>query len=352
MSAPSEGYCATYFDGRVAAARPATVSIEAGTLAIRTGGDVLHWPLREVRLVARAADSTVRQLRYGEARLTIPDDSAFAWIALACPQLASSLPERRALARQAALWIGGSFAAVAFLIGVIIPFFAASVAVLIPSSVERRLGEMIKQQIFTEFGDRLCTNRVAMPALEGVFAQLQPEGGPIVLMILNGPVVNAFSLPGGQIVVMRGLIDFAKTPDEIVGVLAHELAHHVHRHPLKRFLKAATTSALLGDLTGGTILATAGSFLAATAYSREYEREADATALRWLSAAEYDTGGMGRFFARLEEKEGDETKGPLRYLSTHPPLDERIAATAGGGARSRVQAFSKTQWDAIKAICE
>ncbi|MFO0997422.1 MAG: M48 family metallopeptidase [Alphaproteobacteria bacterium] len=354
MSAPSEGHRATYYDGRVAAARTARVTVEGSALVIRTEGETARWPVEAVRIVGRATDGPVRQLRHGDARLVVHEAAAFAALARACPQLTMSAPERRAHAREVALWIGGSFAAVAVLVFVIIPIVAASIAELVPRSAERRLGEVVRRQLFAQMGDRTCDGAAALSALKGALVRLHPQGADIELIVLDTPIVNAFTLPGGQIVLMRGLVEFTEAPDEVAGVLAHELAHDVHRHALKFFLKAATTSVLIGivigDVTGGTVLAAAGSFLAAAAYTREYEREADSSALLWLDRAGYGPSGIVRFFERLKAKEGDLGEGALRYLSTHPPLGERIAA-ADDAVPSRAPAFSDEEWRAIKALC-
>ena len=57
--------------------------------------------------------------------------------------------------------------------------------------------------------------------------------------VVDAPIVNAFALPGGYIVVYTGLIDKAETPEQLAGVIAHEMAHVTKRHGLQRVAQSA-----------------------------------------------------------------------------------------------------------------
>ena len=48
---------------------------------------------------------------------------------------------------------------------------------------------------------------------------------PVRVVLLDWRLVNAFAVPGGQIILTRGLVQTAGSPDEVAGVLAHELGH-------------------------------------------------------------------------------------------------------------------------------
>ena len=49
--------------------------------------------------------------------------------------------------------------------------------------------------------------------------------------MIDWALVNAFATPGGQIIMTRGLVQKAGSPDEVAGVLAHEIGHTIELHP-------------------------------------------------------------------------------------------------------------------------
>jgi len=144
--------------------------------------------------------------------------------------------------------------------------------------------------------------------------------------VANQKEINAFAAPGGVVVVNAGLLRAISSPEELAGVLAHEIAHAELRHSLKGMAQSlglrALTSLALGDY-GGTALAEGMKKLTELGFSREAEREADQEGLRRLVAAEIDPQGMVRFFELLEKAQ---QLAPPEFLSTHPATTERIAA--------------------------
>lgn len=143
--------------------------------------------------------------------------------------------------------------------------------------------------------------------------------------VANKKEINAFAAPGGIVVVNAGLLHAITSPEELAGVLAHEIAHAELRHSLKGIVKSLglrTLAALaLGDY-GGTALAEGMKHLAELGFSREAEREADQEGLRRLVAAGIDPQGMVLFFELLEK---ERQLRPPQFLSTHPSNGERIA---------------------------
>lgn len=134
--------------------------------------------------------------------------------------------------------------------------------------------------------------------------------------------VNAFALPGGIVVVHTGLIQLAQTPEELAGVLAHEVQHVELRHSLKGMAKSLGLSALLqlflGDL--GSVASLGGDLLQLK-FSRDHEAEADREGLKALLQAQIRPQGMRDFFGRMAEQE----KLNLGFLSTHPSSAARMA---------------------------
>lgn len=142
---------------------------------------------------------------------------------------------------------------------------------------------------------------------------------------------NAFALPGGQIVVTTGLLKMADNPDELLGVLAHEMAHVTQRHALRHEISGSGPIYFVRILTGGRnktleALAFPSELLAYESFSQEYEREADAVGWNYLVAAHINPHGMIDMFHKLaaqEAKWGDEHDHPA--FDSHPALEKRIA---------------------------
>lgn len=153
--------------------------------------------------------------------------------------------------------------------------------------------------------------------------------------------MNAFALPGGIIVVNRGLLSRAKSPEEVLGVLAHEMAHVEARHTLKAM--AGRLGFLVGYLSIAAIAGTDAAGVAAQAgglftlkYSRDDESSADARGMEFLRNARVSPSGMIDFFSRLEVEQAALGKlgAAIELLSTHPLSSERVA---------RIREFAATE---------
>lgn len=144
--------------------------------------------------------------------------------------------------------------------------------------------------------------------------------------VAQDDTLNAFALPGGVIVVHTGLIRASKRPEELAGVLAHEIQHVELRHSLQAMIKElglrGLWAAATGDI-GGTLAGQAVVKLTSLRFSRDAEREADARGFAVLVGHDIDPAGMVEFFGTM----GAATKGaPPAWLSTHPASDERQRA--------------------------
>ncbi|NWG87386.1 MAG: M48 family metallopeptidase [Hydrogenophilaceae bacterium] len=162
--------------------------------------------------------------------------------------------------------------------------------------------------------------------------------------------VNAFAMPGAYVVVFSGLIDKADTPEEIAGVLAHEVQHVEQRHSLKNMLHGlgwrALLSLALGDWAGG-IWANMADQLGSLKFGRDMEREADMGGLQALRRAGIAPQGMASFFEKMAKQDG----GPIELLSSHPASDERLASIRSAIAEQGAYPAQPLRYDlaAIKA---
>jgi Zn-dependent protease with chaperone function len=231
----------------------------------------------------------------------------------------------------------------------------AAAAPLVPAVVTEPLGKAFVEQLA---GERVCTTAEADAALRRLVDRLDPPRA-VTVTIADWTLPNAFAGPGGQIILTRGLIEAASGPDEVAGVLAHEIGHVAHHHPTKALLRHYGVSLFAGALGGGYAqTADLGLMLAA---SREAEREADAYGLDAMTAARISPAGLAAFFERQrkpgpEATDSDAAGGLLKtlgsYATTHPSDEERLAEIRAAAERVRgTAALSAADWAALKAAC-
>jgi predicted Zn-dependent protease len=142
---------------------------------------------------------------------------------------------------------------------------------------------------------------------------------------------TAYALPGGFIFVTRSLTELCeRNPDELAFVVAHEMAHVIRRHAINRVLRqtAYAAASMLAPGRGAIApwLRRVGLDWLERAYSREQEFEADALGGLLTGAAGFDPAGAVRLLERFQHLDGSApTEGLGAYLSTHPPVGDRIS---------------------------
>ena len=356
---------AHFFDGESARQRDAMVQIGPQNIVVRDEhGDVLAvWPADEVRLVGKPADNQPLRLGRlkGAARIVIAESGYLVDLERLCPSLHKLRPSFRDVWRPIALWSTVAIASLAFLFLVAIPYAAREVALAIPPDVEARLGATTADQI-TRFFSRgrkpiYCSSPegdVALAKLTERFAAQTDLPYPLTVRVVNSPIINAFTLPGGQILVFNGLLKFVESPEEVAGVLAHEIGHAQRRHPMEVFVKnvgsATLIGFLLGDVTGGSVIAAAVQLTTTAAYTRDAEREADADAVALLNGSGIEGTGLIDFFDRVGQHESDEMRDILSVIGTHPLSSDR-SEFVRNNATAHGPAMLAPQWQALKDIC-
>ncbi|PKP57691.1 hypothetical protein CVT91_10050 [Candidatus Atribacteria bacterium HGW-Atribacteria-1] len=177
--------------------------------------------------------------------------------------------------------------------------------------------DLDKNSLLREIGNKLARN-----------SELKGMNYHFKILNIEGP--NAFSIPGGYIYVTYDLFDYIQSDDELAGILAHEIAHVIHNHALKQtrdntkftlltilavLLTREPDVGILGKLTTITLL---------NQYSREYEEEADLTAINLLIKAGYNPVGFLTFLERLYTREMFKPEVNLGIFQTHPETENRI----------------------------
>ena len=202
---------------------------------------------------------------------------------------------------------------------------------------------------------------VAIGAMIAALAEGTPDLPPVSIHFYDIPVLNAFAVSGGNIIVTRKLLDTAETPEELAGVIAHEIGHVYYRHPEAQMVRLTGFQVLASLVTGtnGGNMATNAAFLAALLqHSRGMEADADAYARAALLKAAIDTQGMKTFFEKilkLEKDHGADT-GPFAALGSifnnHPGTEDRIKLIEPLPAGVLAKApMTSAQWLALKKIC-
>jgi hypothetical protein len=308
----------TLYDGATAYPHGVTVTAAGDRLELVTdGGHRLNAPLATL---VRTDEG--ERVRLGRSDLPgwrlVLDGKADA-------DLARHLPARARYGR----WIdrhGLAKAAIACGVvaaGVVALGYAAPhwVAPHVPIGWERNVGE----SIVGDFGDNRCTHAGGQQALEAMAERIEPgvTRGPnrIRFAALDVNILNAAAIPGNHIIVFKKMIRDGRSPEELAGVLAHEIAHVRRRHVTEALLRELGIGALIRLFAGG--IGANAQQIVSLSYTRANEAEADADAIASLKRAGIDPRPTADLFRRLAGDRKD--AGNFQWLESHP--------ASGGRAR-------------------
>lgn len=366
---------ADFFDGLTAGRHAVHVALSDDRQAVLITGETLAEPLRWKLMDLRALRDTSRKDRLtltrhadtqdeaprDPARLVLHDADLIAWMHRTRPGLFRA-DLHKGTWRKIFLYSGGAIAAAGLMLFVILPAMANTLAQIIPVEREIAFGKTVTAQMervlgSTRTGSLRCEAPAGRAALDTMLARLTANHDmeyEISALVFDHEMVNAFAAPGGQVVILRGLLDVAQSPEEVAGVLAHEIAHVESRDATRHALRTAGSAGLLtmiiGDFTGGAAIALVGEQLITAAYTREAEAAADIFALDMLQAADVSAQGFARFFDELGDMQGFEIPA---YLSTHPVTTERAhqAREFAGTQLATRPVLSAAEWQALRNIC-
>lgn len=223
------------------------------------------------------------------------------------------------------------------------------VAPLVPERWEQAFGDTL----VGDLGGRTCVSPEGQRVLDRLGRALSLGKREMRIRVVAIPIPNAVALPGGQIALFDGLLRQAKSPDEIAGVLGHEIGHVEHRHVMAGLIRQFGLGLVLGGSGKGIQYAQA---LLDARYSRGAESEADAYAIEAMTANHISTAPTADFFARMSKGEGTGSATvdtAFSWLSSHP-----VSATrrdrfrdADKGVSSPRPSMSAADWQAVKAMC-
>lgn len=352
---------AVWFDGQSARRQAVEVEVAPDGRALRFGREI--WPLERLRriegegLVLALMDEGGDELPHDPARLVLAEGALAGWVRANAPAL-SRRDVRRGTGRKIAVRVVLAVAALAAILFVFLPRISDVLAEQLPPEQEVAFGKAVVAQIEGLLGGEeplACDGARGLAALEKMERRLTDGQGlayDIELSVLDHDMLNAFAAPGGQIVIIRGLLDEAESAEEVAGVLAHEIGHVEARDPVRLAFRAAGSAGILalvfGDVTGGTVIGVLGDHILSASYTREAEAAADAFAFDLLARTGIGTGGLVVFFDRIEAMGGDVPE----ILSTHPASGSRAEAARGAGGAAGRPVLDEAEWLSLKRICD
>ena len=311
------------------------------------GAAPIRVPLSDLRFAEATGDRQLyRRASLPDFRLRLPRPLP--------GELARNLPaaqtyggwiDRFGLARMAAIFAVASAAAVAL-------FLTAPqwLGPMVPWRWEQAMGDAM----VGDFGNHLCRTPQSDRALAKLLGEVDPGDPRIRLGIADIGIVNAVTLPGGHVLLFNGIIQKAKSPDELAGVLAHEVGHVRERHVMTALLRQFGLSILLSG--ANTNMGNTAFGLTSMSYSRKAEAQADKDARAMLARADIAPNGTADFFERLEKEDGGDGDRPAiaGWLASHPASSERakaFRASAIPGKHYR-PALTAEEFAALKNACK
>lgn len=364
---------AIYYDGLVARAARVLVQVDTApaegppALTIRlveNDHEIDRWPLQS--LMTRPARPG--ELRIGSdarppgARLIVVGEALVTELENLVPHLHRAATKRRRSERRVlfggVVALAGAIAAFVFAL----PYAVGPVAGVIPPAWEIGTGELAEHQLAAMFGvgdtfsscgsgeqrdvAQVALDRFGADAVRGIETPFTPH-----ILVVRSPLRNAFSLPGGRILLFSGLIDRMEDGDELAGVLAHEIGHMVARDGMKSVIAATATGFfagfVTGDLTGTSVAGGLGAAILEARFSQAAEADADRYAIAVAERLGFDASGLADLLMRI-----DIASTPFSLLESHPPTPERVLMMTGVASPEGAKpVFSDEEWRAIRSLC-
>lgn len=356
-----------YIDGKTPVRKPVIIHLYKTRLEIEiAGGERFSWPYGEIRQTQGYYEGEEVRLERGQPIsqvLVVRDITFLTELHQIQPDLRSQFHQPRFRNKRKQLIFMAALATIGltlilYLWG--IPFVASQIVPYVPVQWEEELGKGVVQ-MFAPMEAR-CTDKNLTAAMEAIrdvlIAPLAEQPYAFRLIVVDYPMVNALAAPGGTIVIFRGLLEQTDSPEELAGVISHEMQHILRRHSTRAVLQDASTGILLAALAGDTSGAMkfgieSAQTLGMLRYSRLNEEEADTEGIKMLLDAKVDPDGMIRFFEKLE-KGSIELPDLFVYLSTHPNTGKRQDQLEEMARQSRtvpVRLLPKVDWDTVKKTC-
>lgn len=191
-------------------------------------------------------------------------------------------------------------------------------------STEEKLGDLIWK--IEQANQKEISNPEVIRCMDSILTRICKANHisekDIKLHVMQADEINAFALPNRYLIVNSKLISDCENPEELSGVLAHEIAHMELNHVMKKLVQEVGISAVLSVTNGKdiTIAKNIAKKLSSMAYSRSLEQEADIKAVDYLIGSGIHPKYLADFLFRVSDH-----STYLSWISTHPESAERAA---------------------------
>lgn len=217
---------------------------------------------------------------------------------------------------------------------------------------EERLGDayvdmILMNPMFAELEDEKIDSAVNLIASR-LEAGLEHSDYQHRFVVFDSELINAFTVPGGNVLISSGLIAFCDQPEELAAVMAHELGHVEERHVLARLIKELGLEILssgdpyvMGEVTR---------LVTSTSFDRRQEEEADLFAAELLERSSIEPRTLATLFRKLEEETDNELLKQFEIISTHPNFSARIRAALSYAPADDFEPLPiELDWESVKA---
>ena len=358
---------AHYLDGCTATRHRVALTVTSTTLHIMMpDGSTKQWPYEQIRQTQGTYNGEPVRLEFGPEpaeAVVISTPALLSEIHKAAPVIAQHFHNPSWRSARVCLTLCAAFGVAVMVVSLYrwgIPGLASAATPYVPVTWEESLGRQVVTQLAPN--TERCRDPERLRKLDHIVHTLTATRPTspyrITLSVVDDPAVNAFAAPGGQVLILRGLLEQTASPEQLAGVLAHELQHVYQRHTTKAILEQTASSLLLtavsGDVSGGLAWGLEGArTMGSLHYSRSHETEADLEGLRMMQAARLDPAAMIAFYGHMQNG-AREHSGPPDFLSTHPDMGERLAtliALAGPPPPDTHLLLPGEDWKDIRTLC-
>lgn len=206
----------------------------------------------------------------------------------------------------------------------LLPYLGERIADYTPITVEKKLGNALYDGFIQQYSIDEKQTKNANDFANAIHFNTNYT---IKVTVVKNPIVNAFALPGGHVIIFDGIIKKMKTKEELAALLTHEVAHIHYKHSLKSIFRSLSSylfiSVLLNDVNGVVaVLAENSNMIRNLGYSRNLETEADEKGMEIMQRNKISIKGYVSLFEILEKENSDHELHNL--LSTHPLTTDRI----------------------------
>ena len=310
---------ARFFASGTAQPVDAIVSFGERSLIIMQLDDqpLAHWPLATLQASGQPDDAVVKILPDPSAdeRIELYDPAMIVAIRAVCPGLYRPAPRNRRMGRIIG-WFVVVVGVVALGLFATLPGMAQRLAPLMPASQSVRLGDAVAARVGEWLADGspgaatvLCAAPGGQRALDSMIARLQAPAlsYPLHVSVVDHGAPRLFVLPGGRVLLSRGILDAAKTPEEVAGLFAHAIGHATLRTPMRRVFAATGTPRTIMVLAGARMdpewIASATETILGGRPPQSATAQADQIAFRLLAQAGLPVVPFVAFLDRLAGKD-------------------------------------------------